>query len=705
MKSRTLTLSLIASLAIQNATAESNTTGNIELDPIVVNSDFREKKLSQTNNSVTVIGEEEIYDKASQAFIETLASTPNVNFTAGASKAKYIQIRGIGERSQFETPINPSVGLIVDGIDFSHTTLGVGAFDVKQIEVLRGPQGTTFGANGMAGVVTVESNEPTKETQAHLEATLGNYDTKAFGAAVGGAITETLLGRFSIYKNSSDGYMENSFLDRDDTNDIDELTAKAQLRWLLSDRHTIDLNYMHIDVDNGYDAFTFDNSRVSLADEPGKDTQKTDAVALKSTSDFNTFRLISKLSYSQSDMTYSYDEDWANEAYYPGENWKGSDEYIRDKKQTDLDIRLISNDSGRIFNGSSDWTIGAYYKDYREKLLRNHLYVDLYDVGHPVYNTQYEGEYKTQNTALYGQLDTHLNPQWILTTGLRVENIQSDYTDSADSDIPTDETLVGGKIGLSYAPNADKLYYATLSRGYKPGGVNANNEIPYDVREFKTETLWNIDLGMNGNYLDNRLLSRFNLFYGKRKDQQVKSSYVTNASGGGAVFNEYFANAAEGTYYGLEAQAEYAATDALRLYASLGLLKAKFDEYNDPNPDAVDVNGRAPAQSPEYQYNVGVNYFITDAWIAKADIAGRGSYYFSNRHNEKADASTIANASLEYVYHNITASLWIRNITDEETQVRGFGSFGNNPANGWETELYTQLGAPRTFGLTVSYDF
>jgi len=100
-----------------------------------------------------------------------------------------------------------------------------------------------------------------------------------------------------------------------------------------------------------------------------------------------------------------------------------------------------------------------------------------------------------------------------------------------------------------------------------------------------------------------------------------------------------------------------------------------------------------------------LNYIVTDAWIVKTNVEGRGSYYFSNRHNEKADSSTIANASLEYMHNGLTAALWVRNITDEETQVRGFGSFGNNPANGWETELYTQQGAPRTIGLTVSYDF
>ena len=82
-----------------------------------------------------------------------------------------------------------------------------------------------------------------------------------------------------------------------------------------------------------------------------------------------------------------------------------------------------------------------------------------------------------------------------------------------------------------------------------------------------------------------------------------------------------------------------------------------------------------------------------------------GSYYFSNRHNEKSDAYALLNGSLEYTNGNWGAIVWARNITDEDYQVRGFGSFGNNPGNGYQTELYTQLGAPRTVGLTVTYDF
>ena len=96
------------------------------------------------------------------------------------------------------------------------------------------------------------------------------------------------------------------YVNRDDTNNIDELAIKGHLRWLVSDKHTIDLNLMHIDVDNGYDAFTLDNTRDSHSDEPGQDTQKTDAFSLKSTYEANFFTLISKISYSKSDLIYSY---------------------------------------------------------------------------------------------------------------------------------------------------------------------------------------------------------------------------------------------------------------------------------------------------------------------------------------------------------------------------------------------------------------
>jgi len=699
MTSKILTLSLIASSALVSIPAFAE---EVTFDPIVVGADFREQNLSKVSSSVSIISEADIYDKASQSFVEVLASEPNVNFSAGASKAKYIQIRGIGERSQFITPVNPSVGVILDGIDFSQSALGVTMYDLKQIEVLRGPQGTTFGANGMAGVINIESNDPTNELGGHVEATVGNYNTKAFGVTVNAPIVEdTLLSRFSVYKNKSDGYMNNTFLGRDDTQNIDELSAKAKFRWFAADNHTIDLTLQHINIDNGYDAFTFDNSRNSHADEPGTDAQKTNAFALKSTYQVNeAMHLISAVSYSQSDLEYSYDEDWSyvgefDASLYP---YQGFDQYLRDREQLDIDVRMVSDQAGRIFNGTTDWTVGAYYKDYSEEFNRNHSG----DYGYGAFYDTFNSQYDTKNKAVYGQLDTHFNDKLTLVTGLRLEQWDSEYSDSASVAIKTDEFLTGGKIGLNYQESADRLYYITLAKGYKPGGVNADTQLSLAERQYETETLWNIDAGLNSNYYNNKVKSRFNLFYGKRKDQQVKDSKIIPIPGSDAVeFVDFTGNAGEGHYYGLESQIDYFPLETLHLFTSFGLLQAEIDEF----PSNPAVEGRAPAHSPEYQYNVGLDYFFLDAWTFKTNVEGKGSYYFSNRHDEKSDSYTLWHSSLEYTTGAFTAAVWVRNITDEEYFVRGFGSFPNNPGDGYTSTRYTQLGTPRTAGLTLSYDF
>ena len=685
MTSKHLTLSLVTAYAVIGT---STFAEEIMLDPIVVGADFREQNLSQVSNSITVLNTDEIYDKSDKAFIETIASVPNVNFTAGASKAKYIQIRGIGERSQYETPVNPSVGLIIDGIDFSQNTLGASLFDIKQVEVLKGPQGTVFGANGLAGVITAESNKPIQEAEGHIEATIGNYNTKAFGLALNTPIIEdTLFARFSLYKNSSDGYMTNSYLKRDDTNNIDEFSAKAQFRWIASENHTIDLTLIHVNVDNGFDAFTLDNTRDSHADKPGKDTLKMDAFALKSTYQINTMmHLVSTISASNSDSLYSYDEDWTYDGEFPVWGYDWFDSYKRNKKQLDLDIRLVSDEEGRIFNDTTKWTIGFYGKNYDEEMSRNHIKFGA--------DNLFDSSYNAKNRALYGQFDTSLNNKLTLITGLRIEKWDAEYSDSENIHIETDETLIGGKIGLNYQYAENQLYYMTLSKGYKPGGFNATNT-PGISTTYETETLWNLEGGLNSHHFNNTLISRLNIFYGKRKDQQIKL-YQPNVHS----FTDYLGNAPKGHYYGLESQLDYYPNDTLHVYSSIGLLKSEIDDYY-----GSDLEGRAPAQSPEYQYNIGLDYSFFENWMFKTNVEGKGSYYFSNTHEQKSDPYALWHANLVYATENWSASLWVRNITDEEYQTRGF-YFANNPGNFYAAEeLYYQQGDPRTFGVTLSYDF
>jgi len=364
------------------------------------------------------------------------------------------------------------------------------------------------------------------------------------------------------------------------------------------------------------------------------------------------------------------------------------DQYLRNRKQTDVDVRMVSDEAGKIFNNTTAWTVGVYYKDYSEDLNRNHFKDDHWE--------SFTHAYDTTNKAIYGQIDSDLTDKLVFTLGLRAENWEVDYSDSDAFVENTDENLYGGKVGLSYKADSSALYYLTLSRGYKPGGINANNSLPIEDRVFETETLWNLDLGVNSNYLNNTLLNRLNFFYGKRKDQQAKV-YMTDPQDNKS-FIEYFDNAAKGTYYGLESELDYYPTDELHLYMKLGLLHAEFDEYT------PEMTGRTPAQSPEYQYNVGFDYNFLENWRFKANVEGMGSYYFSDTHDQKSDPYALLNSSIEYVYGDFSAIVWGRNLTDKEYAVRGF-YFGNNPAKGYEDELYTQKGTPRTFGLTVTYDF
>ncbi len=664
-----------------------------------------------SSNSVTVIGEDKIIDKASAAFEEVIGKVPNVNFSSAGSRAHHIQIRGIGETSQFQYPLNPSVGINIDGMDFSNSAFAVTLFDVKQIEVLKGPQGTTFGANGMAGVVNIESNDPTKETQGHIEATVGNYNTKAVGAAIGGTLIEdTLLGRFSIYKNKSDGFIENSFLNKKDVNNIDELTAKAKLRWLVADNHTIDFNFMHLNFDNGYDAFTLDNSRTSHSDAGGTDTLKTNAFSIKSNYKFNAMKLLSSLDWSDSKSKYSYDNDWsyAGEVVDGVEQYVGDDAYNRTRKNIGIDVRLVSEKDARIFNNTTSWTIGMYYQERKHTLDRLSRYSEPFYKQAKYLNTKYE----TKSTSLYGQLDTELSDKLTLITGVRAEKWKATYSDTrlkvadyspdkaSENTIDYDEVLYGGKIGLNYQMDKKTLLYTMLSRGYKPGGVNIDTALTEEQKTYNTEILWNLEAGVNSSHLNDTLKSRLNIFYAKRKDQQIGSSAQD-----GAEFTTYLANAAKGYNYGIESELDYYPTDSLHVYSSVGLLKTKFDEYNNPDPTAYNLTGREQAQSPRVQYNIGFDTYFADNWSFNANVEGKSSYFFGNESADKISGYTLVNASLGYTTENWSVNLWVRNIADKDYAVKGY-YFDNKIAGGWDdAEVFTQKGAPRTFGLTLGYDF
>lgn len=673
-----------------------------ELDAITVNADFRPTEIQETAASVSVIDQTEQQKRGAQHIENVLNLAPNVNSSSGASRAHYFQIRGIGERSQFETPINPSVGLTIDGIDYSRTGAAANLFDSKQVEVLRGPQGTRFGASAMAGMIVIESNEPTEETEGYIEQTIGSRNTVTTGAVLSGPIVQdTLLGRIAIQKHRSDGYMENTYSDREDTNNQDEITGKAQLKWLATENLTFDLTAMHFNKDNGYDAFTLDNDFTTESDTPGKDTLDSTAYALKTTWNINPeVTMEASISQSDSDIEYSYDADWVYQgkfdpSLYP---YNGFDQFLRDRQNQTIDIRLLSSKSGRIFNNTTDWVVGVYQNHQKEKTVHNYVDYD-YDA---TYTTDID--FDTLNRALYTQLDHHATPKLTYTFGLRAESYESDYADSNNTQNDVSETLFGGKIGITYIVNPQHTAYGNLAKGFKTGGINNDAEIPDSLRNFETEYLWNLETGLKSTWLNNDLKTRLAIFYSKRENPQISSSYQVSNND----FAIYKDNVDEGYNFGLEAEMDWSVNDQWQIMASLGLLQSGLNEhqYTDKYSGITYYmeEGRDQAHAPSYQFSVGAEYFVNDNWIIAANIEGKDAFFYSDNHNEKSSAYQLVNASVEYNRQNWTVLLWMRNLLDEEYDVRGF-HFGNDPSINYTPTTYTQKGEPRTIGLTARYSF
>ena len=686
MKLNTLSLS-IAVLLSANAFAK---TSEHDLPAMVVSADFRPAIALETPVSLTTINSDVIESRGAQHVEDILNLAPNVNISAGASRGQFFQIRGIGERSQFSSPLNPSVGLIIDGIDFSRTGGAATLFDIEQVEVLRGPQGTRFGTNALAGVINLQSKQPTDELDIHFETGIAEYGTRSLGLAIGGPVIEdTLLGRLSIHSHRSDGYMDNDFLNRSNTQDRDELTARGQLKWLINNDLTVDLNLLHLNIDNGYDAFTLDNSRNSLSDEPGQDTQHTNAIALKT--DWrasSAVQIQTATSYSKSDIVYSYDGDWGFVGQFAAGlfPYSATEEFKRGRENYGFELKALSNEDGRLFSGRSEWVIGVNFLMQNEDLDLSSDFGDLIN------------EYETENISLFAQLDTKLSQKLTLITGLRIEHFEADYKDSNGIDIDTNEVLFGGKLGLNFQINDDHLLYTSLSRGYKSGGINNNDALPASELEFDTEYMWTLETGVKSLWLEGDLMTSISIFYSSRRDAQVKSSVPV----GIGAFEDSVTNAAKGNNYGLEAEIDWSATDDIRLFTAVGLLHASFDSYE--NPRLVGIEDRRMAHAPAYTFTVGTEVAISPSLTFNANVEGKDEFYFSNSHNAKSNSYALTNASLEYRTGDWTMTLWGRNLFDKEYATRGF-FFGNNPAKGYIDENYIQLGDPRVVGLSLAWDY
>ena len=669
------------------------------MEEIIVSSDFRALQLKNIPTSISVIDSDVIAQRNSQHLEELLALTPNVNFASGASRGRYFQIRGIGERSQFKDPLYSSVGVYVDGIDFTGLGGAATLLDIDQVEVLRGSQGTRFGANALAGVINLKSTDPTAESQGYAKTSLSSYGGSNLEAAFGGAINDQWLYRVATSKTVSDGFIKNSTLNRNDTNNIDELTSRLKLRYVAADNLTVDFTALHLDIDNGYDAFSLDENRTTMSDEPGHDRQKTTAFAVNSDwvmSDAVTVNAI--LTTNRTDIEYGYDEDWSYKNLWvtnAGYDYTVFDNYLRDIGRDTAEIRLVSGPAGKIFN--SEWLFGIYKQKLTEDGAQDRT-------GDPIFNYQY----KSNSSSVYAQLNTPLTTNLSITSGLRYEDWQSKYSNTVQITGKNNESLLGGKLALELTNEADDLVYLSVTRGYKAGGFNTEEDLPTElIRKFKTEYQWNYEVGVKFAQSNKLVNNHISFFYTDRKNLHLKSS-MQESDGS---WTDYITNAGKGYSYGLEWQATLQVLDNLLISSSLGLLRTKISEHNNPNPNAFNLNDRAVAHAPEYNFATSAKYKFTKKLSATLEIEGKDKFYYSDSHNYQSQAYALINARLAYTSNNYEITAFINNAANKDYGVRGFDfsiwEWDQDPrsGDGYDELEYQQLGAPKVIGLSVRAEF
>lgn len=690
------TLSLLASsvAAYAQQTNVSNTSDSTpsDIERVIVSGDFRQTTLDQLSASATILDQERLRSRQPSHIDSVLNSIPNVNFAAGASRGRFVQIRGIGERSQFAEPINPSVSFIVDEFDFSGLAAAGLIFDTKQLEVYRGPQATLYGTGALAGAVKLSSNDVGSDAPDYVEARIGNKESYRIEGATGDDINTDWGYRVALVHNRSDGFVENTFLNRSDTANIDETALRFAVEGSVDERTTLALTYRWYDIDNGYDAFSLDNDNKTLSDEPGFDEHQTHAVSARSTTNTAAGDFILIATHASHNIAYGYDEDWTFTGFHPW-GYTSFDAYYRDVETQTGEMRFVSSDSAALFDGMTDWTIGVFYKSTEEKLLRQYTYLD----------SDFASEYTPTTTAIYAQTESRLNENLVLVAGLRVENYDFDYADNNQLTRAFDTTMVGGKIALQYT-QGDHFYYGSISRGYKGAGFNPDSRVNDNQRFFDEEYNWNYEVGVKGPLFTPDLIARAAIFYMDRKDTQVSDFDVITRDDGTAGFVDIIDNADLGTNKGAELELSWIASDAWQLDASVGYLSATFEGYT--LADGTEVSEQRQAQSPKWTANLYSEYALTDNMLWRVDVDYKSEYRFSDGHDVTSPSTTLVNSEILVLHGDWQTSLWVQNAFDREYYTRGFGGFSNDPRDEYAfDEPYYQIGNGRQFGVTVKYAF
>lgn len=663
---------------------DTSVNGATVLEAITVTGEKVSRDIKSTASSVSIKTSREIdREKTGNATVsEVIADVPNVVYsdTVSAPVIRGQDSQGpLTGQGSFWGGTVPRATINLDGHYLNYNEFYFGAtsvWDLDSIEVFRGPQTTSQGANAIAGAIIVNTKDPTFTPEAAYQAEIGNYNTKRASIALSGPILEDqLAARLAIDYSGRDtfiDYVNAGFRHEGTDQDFSALNARLKLLWEPTEIPglTAKLTYSH----------TSSNRPSQEAASPPFDALEHITNTMPSWEQHTNTGIL--------DIGYDFESGIKlfNQTQYSSSNVQRATGIVNGGN-ADIDQANVSNETRVTFGDETDTVSGVAGLYYA----RTHTDEALYLSGLSSFDDT------KRNLGLFGEVSYRFAERWTLTTGVRYQNDRIERVGSSvfaptPVDFDTTFSALLPKASLAYAVTDDWTVGALVSRGYNPGGVSLNLNAGR-WQPFEEESIWNYELFTRAALLDDRLTVNSNLFYMDFKNAQYTIPVVISPG----VTQSYTINAEEAHAYGLEIGADYQLLDNLTLKGSAGVLRTKIDRI----ASNVAYEGNEFAKSPGYMITLGVSWDVTEKFNLSGQVRHLDGYY-SDTANTAAYAIepyTIADIRASYKLHdNMEAYGYVKNVFDERAptymqQNRGIGG------------IEASMTAPRMFGIGVKGTF
>lgn len=751
-----LMVTAMPSLAQVSAPAESD----VESGEIVITADKRSSTtVLAAPTSIQAISGDALQAQGVAGFADVAGQIPGLVLQdLGPGDRKYI-IRGISSTGQSTTGVYYDEAVISgsnanDGGGFQ---TDIRLYDLDHVEVLRGPQGTLYGAGSMSGTVRFITNKPDlNDFGGYITGEMSDTSEGAENYGVNGALNLPIVEDVAALRLVGWGIADSGFIDQvrvgatlpnelgylENINNEDVLGGRASLRVRPNNALTVDLSYtrQHSESDGssrytpeGVTAFDFPPSPIiegcdlcntDISRSPRTDDAEVYSLTASYDTSFGTFTATT----NQFNRDFEYNIDQSAilatfSVFIPAEVFETvarevNSSEIRFASDFDSPVNFVAGlyrqheisnlDIAMLTTNGDGVPTGSFSRDDAQDALLNP------GVGSTIFGRRDDRE-STQYAA-FGEATWEVTPRLELSAGVRYFEEEMDgvqETTHAFGGGPTDPPIqdetqsnekVTGKLNLAYRFSEDLLFYATVAQGFRSGGLNSRNSI-FEVipPSFGPDSLIDYEAGIKGRLFDGRLEYQVNAFFIDWTDIQVQQ--VTQI---GSL--HYTGNAGNAESKGIEFEFVARPTDELTINFAGSVQDAYLTEGATPDQYAANSTlGLTDDQMPDvapFQFALGLNYttplYASSDWTGTlaADISYQGernAYFEASPFNLALDSYTLLNLRASVSNDVWTATLFARNATDERAQVSAINS--NQDPHALTTVR------PRTIGIAITRDF